>query len=216
MKKYQRSRDIVLANYIFNVCTPCNFIIARSVTTTLCCKNDHDYIHIKNIYHIPCTHKRHTILHSHEWVNNVLSIGDSLENTDRVIKRLHITIYFASSSLSWLYCCYMAMSSGESRDVCFMPLSGACGVTHTHTHTHIYIYNDGHHSLPLVHELTIMAKQFKCHNMTPPPPSTGCNAVGMAYTGFTLSTCIFNNTRWIHFIYTHLINQLPTPTVCCQ
>ena len=83
---------------IFNVFTPCSFIITRSVTTTRYCLN-HNYIHIQHMYHTPCTHQRHPIPHSHEWENNVLLIGDSYENIDRVIKRLDITIRFASFSV---------------------------------------------------------------------------------------------------------------------
>ena len=156
------------------------------MTTTRCCINHHDYIYIKSIYHIPCTHKRHPIPHSHEWVNNVLSVGDSFENTDRVIKRLHITIQFASFSLSWIYRCYMAMSPGESRGVCFnTPVWGPWD---------IYLSNNGHHSLPLVHGLTIMAKQFEYHNMTHTPAAT---KLGGAY--------------WFHLVRMYLQQYSPDP-----
>ena len=79
--------------------TPCSFIITRSVTSTWCCLNHRNYIHIQHMYHTPCTHQRHLIPHSHESVNNVLLIGDGSENIDRAIKRLDITIRFASFSV---------------------------------------------------------------------------------------------------------------------
>ena len=88
------------------------------MTTTRCCINHRDYIHIRSIYHIPCTHKRHPIPHFHEWGNDAFFIGDSFENTDHIRKKLDITIRFASFSLSWIYCCYTAISSAESREVC--------------------------------------------------------------------------------------------------
>ena len=153
-------------------------------------------LHTYKEHHTPCTHKRHRIPHTHEWVNNVLSIGDSFENTDRVIKRLHITIKFASFTLSWIYYCYMAISSGESKDVCFNTR-----VRGPLCNTYIYISNNGH-LLLLVHGLTIMAKQFEYHNMTPLQRSW-CGV-------YSLSACIFNNTGRIHFIFTHVINQLQT------
>ena len=137
-----------------------------------------NYIHIKSIYHIPCTHKRHPITHFHEWVNTVLFIGDSFENTDHVRKKLVIAIMFVSFSFSWKHCYYTTISPAESRDVCFN-----IHVRHPSIHTYIYMYmsNNGHHSLPSILDLTLMAKQFEYYH-------TSCfNEVqGVVVTGFTL------------------------------
>ena len=124
------------------------------MTTARCCINHRDYIHIhihiRSIYHIPCTHKRYPMPHSHEWVN-ILFIGDSFENTDHIRKKLDITKGLAS--LSWIHCCYTAMSSAESRDVCFNILFRCSWYN-----LYIYISNNGHHSL------TLMAKRFEYHH----------------------------------------------------
>ena len=84
------------------------------MTKTLCCiKHDYTHTHIQRIYHILCTHKRHPIPHPHEWVNNVLFIRDSSENTDHGINRLDITIRFAGFGLSWIYGCYTSLASAK-------------------------------------------------------------------------------------------------------
>ena len=63
----------------------------------------------------------------------------------------------------------MAKSSGESRGVCFnTPVWGPWD---------IYLSNNGHHSLPLVHGLTIMAKKIEYHNMTHTPAATNLGGV---------------------------------------
>ena len=157
------------------------------MTTTWCCINHHDYIYIKSIYRIPCIHKkRHPIPHSHEWVNNFISVGDSFENNDRVIKRLHITIKFANFSLPWIYHCYMVMSLGESRGVCLnTPVWGPWD---------IYLSNNGHHFLPLIHGLMIMAKQLEHHNMTHTPAATRLGGV-----------------YWFHLVRRYLQQYSPDP-----
>ena len=164
-----------------------------------------NYRHIKSIYHIPCTHKRHPITHSQEWVNTVLFIGDSFENNDHVGKKLVITIRFVRFSLSWMHCYYTAISSAESRDVCL-----SIPVRHTYIHTYICIYQImGIILWKFILDLRLIAKQFEYYH-------TSCfnEVVG----GLLVSPCpfvrpsicpsVFNNTRRIHFIFTHLIEQL--------
>ena len=118
MQKYQIRRKLLLVNYIHCFYTvQFHYSTIRDYNTIM--HKPRKYIHIKTIYHIPCTYKRHPITHSHEWVNTVLFIGDSLENTDHVKKKLGITIRFASFSLSWIHFYCTAISSTESREVCF-------------------------------------------------------------------------------------------------
>ena len=165
-----------------------------------------NYRHIKSIYHIPCTHKRHPITHSQEWVNTVLLIGDSFENNDHVGKKLVITISFVRFSLSWMHCYYTAISSAESRYVCL-----SIPVRHTYIHTYIYMYisNNGHHSLKIytgseVNSKTIWILSYLLLQR-------GCGGLLVSPCPFvrpSICPSVFNNTRRIHFIFTHLIEQL--------
>ena len=126
------------------------------MTTTWCCPNHRDYIHIEHMYHTPCTHQMHPIPHSHEWGDNVLLIGDSYENIGRVIKRLDITIRFASFSVMNILLLYGSGVGYIPEVYALTSLSEAHNI-----HIHTYISNNRHHSLQLILGFTLMAKQFE-------------------------------------------------------
>ena len=153
-----------------------------------------DYIHIQNIFHIPCTQKRQPIPHSQEWVNNILLIRDRSENIDHAIKRIDITKRLSAD--------VYALAS----------LSEACDVIYIYICIYIYIYIYQIMGLIPYHEY--LGWCYWQNNLNIVIPTLQwierlvywfhpCLSVRL-WTGLYL-LYIFNNTCQIHFIFTHVI-----------